>query len=119
MNVKRGEVVLIDYPFSTGAGSKVRPALIVQSDARNRLLDHTIAVMISSVIGHAATDPTQLLIDVSTPEGMQSGLRKTSVVKCGNLYTIHESLIRKRIGSIPATMMQHMDDCLKIALEVS
>ena len=27
--MKRGDVVLMDYPFSDGTGSKVRPALVV------------------------------------------------------------------------------------------
>ena len=30
--MKRGDVVLVDYPFSEGGGSKVRPALIVLGD---------------------------------------------------------------------------------------
>ena len=29
--MKRGDVVLMDYPFSDGTGSKVRPALVVSS----------------------------------------------------------------------------------------
>jgi hypothetical protein len=33
MNVSRGDVVLVDYPFSDQTGSKVRPALIVQAAA--------------------------------------------------------------------------------------
>jgi mRNA-degrading endonuclease toxin of MazEF toxin-antitoxin module len=34
MKVKRGDVVLLDHPFSDASGSKVRPALVVQADAR-------------------------------------------------------------------------------------
>jgi len=29
MNVQRGDVVLIDYPYAAGGGAKVRPALVV------------------------------------------------------------------------------------------
>jgi mRNA-degrading endonuclease toxin of MazEF toxin-antitoxin module len=29
MNVRRGEVVLVDFPYSDHTGSKVRPALVV------------------------------------------------------------------------------------------
>ena len=32
MNFSRGDVVLVDYPFSDRTGSKVRPALVVQND---------------------------------------------------------------------------------------
>jgi hypothetical protein len=32
MRVKRGDVVLVDYPYSDRAGSKVRPCVVVQND---------------------------------------------------------------------------------------
>jgi mRNA-degrading endonuclease toxin of MazEF toxin-antitoxin module len=32
MKVGRGDVFLVDFPFSTGGGAKVRPALVVQND---------------------------------------------------------------------------------------
>jgi mRNA interferase MazF len=33
--MKRGDVVLLDYPYADGSGSKVRPVLIVQNDRDN------------------------------------------------------------------------------------
>jgi mRNA-degrading endonuclease toxin of MazEF toxin-antitoxin module len=47
MKVKRGDVVLLDHPFSDATGSKVRPALVVQSDARNVLLTETVVALIT------------------------------------------------------------------------
>jgi len=47
MNVSRGDIVLVDYPFSDGTGSKVRPALVVQADALNRRITDTILASIS------------------------------------------------------------------------
>jgi hypothetical protein len=41
MNVNRKEVVLVDFPFSGGQGSKVRPALIIQYDRENARLANT------------------------------------------------------------------------------
>ena len=64
----RGDVVLVDYPFSSGSGFKRRPALVVQNDRDNGRLATTIVAMITS---HPARvyEATQLLIDSSTPEG--------------------------------------------------
>ena len=42
MNVRRGEIVIVDYPYSDQIGCKIRPALIVQADAWNQRLDATI-----------------------------------------------------------------------------
>lgn len=48
MNVARGDVVLVDYPFSDRTGSKVRPCVVVQCDANNQRLDDTIVALMTS-----------------------------------------------------------------------
>jgi mRNA-degrading endonuclease toxin of MazEF toxin-antitoxin module len=116
MKVNRGDVVLLDHPFSDASGSKVRPALVVQDDARNVRLSETIVALVTKNLTHVSTDRTQLLIDVATPDGKASGLTLTSAVKCGKLYTVHEDAIRRRIGVLSAALMQQIDHCLKQAL---
>lgn len=44
MNVQRGEVVLVDYPYASGTGAKVRPALVIQNDRDNQRLLNTIVI---------------------------------------------------------------------------
>jgi mRNA interferase MazF len=48
VKVRRGEVVLVDFPYSDQTGRKVRPALVVQADAWNQRLDDTILALITS-----------------------------------------------------------------------
>jgi mRNA-degrading endonuclease toxin of MazEF toxin-antitoxin module len=48
MRVRRGEVVLVDFPFSDRTGSKVRPCLVVQNDANNSFLTPPFNVRTSS-----------------------------------------------------------------------
>jgi len=36
MKVSRGDVVLVDYPFTDRTGSKVRPTLVVSTDELTR-----------------------------------------------------------------------------------
>ena len=79
MNVQRGDVVLIDYPYAAGGGTKVRPVLVIQNDRDNQRLLNTIVAQITSVT-RRALEPTQLLIEMGTPEGQRSGLRQNSVV---------------------------------------
>lgn len=117
MSVQRGDVVLAWYPFASGAGGKRRPCLVVQNDRDNARLTNAVVAQITSNL-RAASEPTQLLIEVSTPEGQQSGLLHDSLVSCNNLATIEQSLIVKVIGSLPAANMRQVDDCLKAALEL-
>lgn len=118
MKVKRGDVALLDHPFSSGVGSKVRPVLVVQSDHDNARLTNTIVAMITRTIHRAPQVDTQLVIDVTTPEGQAAGLKATSAVNCSNLFTVSELLLRKKIGELPPHVMQHVNECLKSALEI-
>jgi mRNA-degrading endonuclease toxin of MazEF toxin-antitoxin module len=105
--------VLATLPFTDLSGSKIRPALVVQCDRNNQRLDDVILAMITRTIHRAATEPTQLLIDLATAEGAATGLLHTSVVKCEHLITLHGSLLTRVIGSMPVTLMQQVDACLK------
>ena len=116
MTVQRGDVVIVNFPFSAGTGSSPRPALVVQSDHKNQRISNTIVAMITRTTHRAAHEDTQLLIDVNTPEGKQSGLMFTSALTCENLATVHEQLITHKIGRLPPAVMQQVDECLKASL---
>jgi mRNA interferase MazF len=118
MNVSRGDVVILEHPFSDATGAKVRPALVVQADVRNTIRTDTIVGMITKNLLRVGHDRSQLLVNVATPEGKQTGLRVNSVAACGHLATVHEDRIRRKIGSFPVVLMRKMDNCLKVALEL-
>ncbi len=115
MKVRRGDVVLIDFPFPSGGGAKVRPALVVQNDRDNQRLVNTIVIQITSIT-RRALEPTQLAVPLSSPAGIQGGLRQDSVVNCVNIATLHENTILHLLGSFPPATMQEVNARLKAAL---
>ena len=117
MNVQRGDVVLVDYPYTTGGGTKVRPVLVIQNDRDNQRLLNTIVAQITGVT-RRALEPKQLLIEIATPAGQQSGLRQDSVVNCANLLTLDRGRVIRKLGSLPDALMQKVNNCLKAALEL-
>src|SRR2546425_3584158 len=118
MSVRRGDIVLVDFPYSDQTGSKVRPALVVQADVWNQRLDDTILALITSSRHRRVGANTQLLIDISTGEGRQTGLRLDSIIQCENLITYDRALILRVLGSLTASMLSQIDDCLKAALGI-
>lgn len=118
MNVPRGDVVLVLYPFASGMGGARRPALIVQNDADNGRLHNTIVAQITTNL-RGVTEPTHLLLMQATVEGRQAGLLHNSVVSCTNLATVHEDRIDRVIGHLPDAVMRRIDACLKAALGLS
>jgi len=118
MRVKRGDVIQMPIAFVSGVGTKVRPALVVQADHHDARSSQTIVAIITRTTHRARREPTQLLIDISTPEGRQSGLLHTSAVKCEHLDTVATDDIVRVIGSLPAATMTQVESCLKAALAI-
>ncbi|HVC93101.1 MAG TPA: type II toxin-antitoxin system PemK/MazF family toxin [Pirellulales bacterium] len=115
----RGDVVIVDYPYSDRTGSKVRPAVVVQADFYNRQLADTIIALITSSKRRSVGAATQLPINVATPAGRQSGLQFNSIVQCENLVTLDQSLILKTIGRLVDPGLAGLDDRLKAALGIA
>ena len=118
VKVRRGDIVLIDFPYSNHTGSKFRPALVVQSDVWNQRLDDTILALITSSPQRRTGASTQYFIDISTVEGRRTNLRFDSIVQCENLVTQDQRLILRRIGSLSDAAMQQIDACLKASLGI-
>ena len=119
MPIKRGDIVLANLPFTDLSGAKIRPAVVVQSDANNARLDDVIVEMITRTTKLAATEPTQLLVDITTPDGKATKLLHTSAVKCEHLITLDQKLVIRTIGQMPPTLMATIDTCLKASLELT
>jgi mRNA interferase MazF len=112
--MNRGDVVLIDWPFSDLTGSKLRPAVVVQADYLTGLIDDTIYV---KVTGHRFGIPgTEVEIDPRLEP--RSGLLKVSYASCKDLITRDQMLVHHALGVLSSTVMQQIDDCLKKVLEL-
>lgn len=113
--INRADVVLVRFPFASGTAAKIRPALVIQNDRNNARLNNVIVVAITTTT-QRSSEPSQLLIEVTSPAGRQSGLLKDSLVSCENIATIEMSLVLRTIGSLPENTMKHVGECLKESL---
>ncbi len=112
--MNRADVVLIDWPYSDGTGSKLRPAVVVQADFLNGLIDDTVLVQITSK-GHGIPG-TEVVLDPAVETG--SGLLHLSYVFCPNLLTTDQALVDQVIGRISDAAVQEIERCLKATLEL-
>ncbi len=115
--VQRGDVVTIDFPFTSGMQSKVRPALVVQNDNDNQRLPKTVVAMITGNLSRSG-EPTHLLIDTNTTDGSGSGLTGPSLAVFVNLFTVDQSAILRTRGHFSPILMERADDCLRVALDL-
>lgn len=85
--MNRADVVLVDWPFTDRAVSKLRPAVVVQADFLNGLIDDTILVQITSK-SHGIPG-TEVMLDPQKEPG--SGLLTLSYASCLNILTVDET----------------------------
>jgi len=115
--MKRGDVVVVPFPFQDKLGEKIRPAVVVQSDAENSRLANTVVAMITGNLADA-NQSTSVVVDPATSAGFGSGLNGPSLVKCGNLATIRQRRVLHVIGHLSAALLQQVDLGLKAALDL-
>jgi mRNA-degrading endonuclease toxin of MazEF toxin-antitoxin module len=89
--------------------------VVVQSDA---YASNVRTVVVAEVTKNLTmkNDPACLFIDVSSPEGKATGLFVDSVVSSLVLDTIYTDTIALMLGSLSSTLLQKLDDCLKVGL---
>src|SRR5262249_15823493 len=113
--MNRGDVVEVDWSFSDRTGSKTRPAVVVQADFLNGLIDDTVLVQITGM--KHGIPGTEVEIDPAAEPG--SGLRKVCYASCTNFLTLDQGLVLRTVGALSDAVMQQIEACLKTVLELS
>jgi mRNA-degrading endonuclease toxin of MazEF toxin-antitoxin module len=112
--MKRGEVVEVDWPFTDLTGTKPRPAVVIQADFLNGLIDDTIYVKIQ---GSAYGIPgTEVKIDPAVETF--AGLSKVCYASCKDILTRDQTLVLRTVGVLSDAAMQQIEACLKTVLGI-
>jgi mRNA interferase MazF len=118
---RKGDVVLVAFPYTTDDGqtiTKRRPAVIISNDYNNARLDDVLLVPLTSNTSRATREPTQVVVEMNSPEGKAGGLRLDSVIDCTVIATIPKTLLVNKIGAFPNDVMEHVDMCLMVAMSI-
>jgi mRNA interferase MazF len=110
--MNRGDVVEVDWPYTDLSGSKTRPAVVVQADFLNGLIDDTILVQITST--RHGIPGTEVLLDPAVETA--SGLSKVCVASCSNLLTFEQARVLRTVGQLSDSAMRQIEGCLKHVL---
>ncbi len=114
MNVKRGDIVLVNLePVMGSEQGKIRPCLVVQNDVGNKFSSTTIIVPVTSAMPDK-NYPTTVVV-----EPRESGLKEKSTILCNQIRTISRGhRIIKILSSLkPQTMIQ-VNNALKASLSL-
>ena len=111
MNIKRGEIYYADLsPVIGSEQGGVRPVLIVQNDVGNRYSPTVIAAAITSQ--HDKSNlPTHIELNADC-----CGLAKDSIVLLEQVRTIDKQRLKEKMGNLPETDMNRIDDALSVSI---
>lgn len=113
--VTRGSIVLIRYPFTDLTADKVRPALVVTSDALIPRLDDLLCLFVSSSPPEELL-PTDLYLVTNDPSFLQTGLKTSSLFRTHKLALLHKRLVLRVLGKADNSLLEAIDSKLRIAL---
>ena len=111
MIVKKGDLFFADLsPVVGSEQGGVRPVLVVQNDVGNKYSPTVIAAAVTSKINKAKL-PTHIELNA-----VEYGLVKDSVVLLEQIRTIDKRRLKERIGELPDSTMNMVNDALLISL---
>jgi mRNA interferase MazF len=112
--MNRGDVVEVDWPFTDMTGSKTRPAVVVQADFLNSLIDDTVLVQITGT--RHAIPGTEVLLDPAVET--TSGLSKVCVASCINILTFEQVRVLRTVGRLSDAAMREIEASLNLVLGI-
>lgn len=110
---KRGEVVVVNVPFSDHSGSKPRPALVISTEVFHRTLPDVIVCPISSRPRYYRRPGPG---DRPLQHWKTVGLRHPSTVRISNLLAVEKKIIKRSLGRLSKDDLEHVEEGLRLAL---
>jgi mRNA-degrading endonuclease toxin of MazEF toxin-antitoxin module len=114
MNYKKGDIVVVKFPFVLRNGREVqkgRPALVIVDDKVKRRYSDIILSAITSQIPYEIME-LEILIDSSK----ETGLIKQSLLRLDFIMTIPEYLVSRKIGRLPREILNQVNSKIKKSL---
>jgi len=102
-----GDVVFVPYaPFTNRLNVKPRPVLIISGAPFNQSGPDVIVAPISSNIRYG--DTRQVVIEDSDCNFSQTGLKRSSAIKCGAIFAYSKSQIARRLGKVDPNVIEQV-----------
>ncbi|MEA5129211.1 MAG: type II toxin-antitoxin system PemK/MazF family toxin [Proteiniphilum sp.] len=106
--MKKGDIVLVSFPFTDFSGNKVRPALVLSVST----LDVIVAFISTQL--HRKEQ-----VDIELDPSSDNGLKRVSIIKVAKLVTIEKKLVLGLLGKLDDKKLSELDKGLKKIFQLS
>lgn len=103
--MRKGDIILVPFPFTDLSGNKVRPALVLQASAKG---EDFICAFVSSVARERLG-----VHEITVAPSASNGLKATSCIKLGKLATLQKTLAVGILGYLELRYMEAVEGKLR------
>ena len=108
--MRRGDIVLIPFPFTDMSGHKVRPAIVLHDPDKGE----DCIVAFTSSTKNKKSKP----FDVSVKASVSNGLKTDSNIKIDKLATLQKKIILGKLGVLEPSYLKIMTEKLKLLFKI-
>jgi mRNA interferase MazF len=116
--MRRGDIYRVDFdPVRGSEANKARPAVIVSNDAANRAALRSgrgVVTVVPITSNIARVYPFQVLLNAT-----DCGLAVDSKAQAEQVRALAADRLGQRVGEVPATVMNKIDDALRLHLALT
>lgn len=99
--MKKGDIVLLPFPFTDLSGNKLRPALILVVNRND--------VVVSFI---TTNESLKTETDISIQSSPKNGLKRNSIILLNKIATLEKSLVLGKIGVLAAKEIREVNQML-------
>lgn len=105
MALDKGDIVLVQFPFTDLSQTKLRPAVVLLENTN--LNEVTLCFISSQNVDNLSLD--EFALDTSDPEFSGTGLRVASKVRVTRIVTLQRQLVVRRLGKLGVNQTQTLN----------
>jgi mRNA interferase MazF len=104
----QGDVVLVPVPFTNLSSHKRRPVIVISNNAYHRSTADFVAVALTS-----NPQPAAYGFLITTADLASGVLKRPSQVRADKVYTLAQSIVVRRFGSVRVGVLDRIRDLLR------
>ena len=104
---KQGDLLLIPVPFSDLSSTKRRPVLVISNDQYQVALEDMLVAAVTSNLRE-----NRFVVALEQQHMREGNLPKPSCIRADKLYTLAQSTVIKKIGSVRPDRLTMIRTCI-------
>ena len=113
---RRGDVVLVPFPFTDLTDIRQRPALIISADWFN---DSHQDLALAAITSQIPATVSQAELMIPEADRIAAGLPRASMIRVGKVFAVHQMLVRRKLGLLSASVLSMFNEKLRLVLGLS